>query len=301
MSGGTIRREVTYWGGLSARTAGSGSEAVTVTRYYGPEGPEEAWRAVSEAAGWAAYGPAGRAFAPQPSLAEALDISGACRFEEGVALHISKTDPLPLLPVLRGWAEAPSGSGPEVSWKEHPVMGWAYDEVSPYAGAEGLSFDLSRLVRVGSSTIAVGRHPRIAPSRFLVVIDELGGCGMSPPVVFTETWAAVTANNGYGPGHYEIGEIAPGVVGDFRADDEFPSLDIWPRFQGVNERLYEQMVKWAHEKVEFSFYGQAYTLDFSGGSITASFEEHEEQDLVSGFFGPTVMRSVQADAAGGAE
>ena len=87
------------------------SSQVTVTRYYGPEGPEEVWRVVSEALGWVAYGPAGEALAPQPSLVEALEISGACRFEKDVSLRVGTEGVL--LPFRPGDAWASSEAGPE--------------------------------------------------------------------------------------------------------------------------------------------------------------------------------------------
>ena len=263
------------------------SSQVTVTRYYGPEGPEEVWRVVSEALGWVAYGPAGEVFAPQPSLVEALEVSGACRFEEGVALHVSETDPFPLLPVLRGWAEAPPGSEQEVS-----------RDID-----SGLSFDRSRVILVGDADVAVVSHPDVGSSRFLVVFDESGRL----PIALSDTWAEVSTYNGWGNGRQQIGELAPGLIGDISQVDDILTLDIWPRRPDQDERLYEQMVKWAYEKVEFAFSGYDYTLDFCGGRITASFKDEameadqDRVDLVSGFFGPTVMRSVQADAAGGAE
>jgi hypothetical protein len=280
------------------------SSQVTVTRYYGPEGPEEVWRVVSEALGWVAYGPAGAVFAPQSSLVEALEVSGACRFEEGVALHISGADPFALLPALRGWADAPAGDPEDTSWEGHPVMGAAYPDDSWFSTDSGFSFDLSRPILVGDATVAVVGHPDAGSSRFLVVLDEARSSFGSLPIVLSDTWAEASTDNGWGRGLQQIGELAPGLIGDISQVDDILTVDIRPSRPGKDERLYEQMVTWAYEKVEFAFSGYDYTLDFSGGSITVSFKDEEmseEQDLVSGFFGPAVLRSVRADAAGGAE
>ena len=275
-----------------------------VSRYYGPRSDELLWRFLRKSAGWVAYGPAGEELGPHPSLLDALEISGACKFEEGVALHISGADPFALLPALRGWADAPAGDTEDASWEGHPAMGLAYPDDSWFSTDAGFSFDLSRPILVGDATVAVVSHPDVGSSRFLVVLDEARSSFESLPIVLSDTWAEVSTDNGWGRGLQQIGELTPGLTGDISEVEDTLTVDIRPSRPGKDERLYEQMVRWACEKVEFAFDGYDYTLDFSGGSITASFKDEEmseEQELVSGFFGPTVLRSVLADAAGGAK
>lgn len=99
---------------------------VTVTRYRRPSDPVEVWGVVPEGDGWSAYGPAGESYPPQASLVEALDRSGALRFEEGAALRVDTGGALMPLSPGDAWAPSNLGPGSETVFSLLPALrGWS--------------------------------------------------------------------------------------------------------------------------------------------------------------------------------
>ena len=269
---------------------------VHVTRYEGPAGPAQTWTFEETYGGWQTTTPDGAQGEPYENAVEALTASDACEYAHGIGLYIRTggfVDPFDLLPALEGWTRPDDQDG-GLDWASHNELGGTFELISSYASSAEFEMDPTRLIRVDDGFIGVLTTPSDSvlegSRRHLVVFLETD----PPRPEFYDEWAWTETDNGWVNGTHTIGEIGPGLVGEWlrMESEQSETLTVRPLPKSHPEGLYQQMIAWISDSISNTPGLEGFELAIKGDRVTAVFpDDFELAGEASGWLGPTARNS----------